>query len=126
MPFIGGGCALLGHIFLDRTDREACIRQLKKVRQELQPGTSILFFAEGTRSRDGQLQGFKKGAFQMAKDLNVAIFPVTVKGSDGMGLRPGRAQMIIHPPVAAETVAEMGCDDLLGTAREIIEAPLLN
>ncbi len=126
VPFIGGGCALLGHIFLDRSDREASIRQLKQVRGELQPGTSILFFAEGTRSRDGTLQGFKKGAFQMAKDLDIAVLPITIRGSDtilppdGMRLRPGSARMIIHPPIAADLVAGMSCEELRDTTRKII------
>ena len=126
VPFIGGGCALLGHIFLDRSDREASIRQLKQVRSELQPGTSILFFAEGTRSRDGSLQGFKKGAFQMAKYMEIAILPITIVGSDdilppdGMGLRPGSARVIIHPPITAETVVALSCEELRDTTWQII------
>lgn len=126
VPFIGGGCALLGHIFLDRADREASIRQLKQVKNELQPGTSILFFAEGTRSRDGKLQEFKKGAFQMASDLEIAVLPITVRGSDnilppdGMALRPGSAQMTIHPPITADAVTAMSCEELRDTTRQII------
>ncbi len=130
VPFIGGGCALLGHIFLDRADREASIRQLKQVKSELQPGTSILFFAEGTRSRDGKLHEFKKGAFQMARDLEIAILPITVRDTerilppDGMGLRPGSAQMIIHSPITAEEVAVLGSEELRDKAREIIASGL--
>jgi len=121
---------LLGHIFLDRADREASIRQLKQVKSELQPGTSILFFAEGTRSRDGKLHEFKKGAFQMARDLEIAILPITVRDTerilppDGMGLRPGSAQMIIHSPITAEEVAVLGSEELRDKAREIIASGL--
>ena len=126
VPFIGGGCARLGHIFLDRSDPEASIRQLKQVKSELQPGTSILFFAEGTRSRDGKLHDFKKGAFQMARDLEIAILPITVRDTDGilppdgMGLRPGNAVMIIHPPIAASVVATLSSDELRDKTRQII------
>lgn len=123
VPLIGGGCALLGHIFLDRSNREVAIQQLREVKKTLMPGTSILFFAEGTRSRDGKMQAFKKGPFQMAKDLEIAILPITIRNTDkilppdGMGLRPGRAQMVLHAPIPVAEVCRSSCEGLRDTAR---------
>lgn len=126
VPLIGPGCALMGHIFLDRSDRDVAIAQLREVKRDLLPGTSILFFPEGTRSRDGKMQAFKKGAFQMAKDLDVDILPVTICNAqkilppDGMGLRPGSAQMIIHPVIDVDIVRSHSPEQLRDMARDIV------
>ena len=130
VPFIGTGCALMGHIFLDRSDREIAIRQLEEAADKLQPGTSIIFFPEGTRSRDGQLKSFKIGAFQMAKDLQFPILPVVVKHTasimppDGIDLQPGRAEMVILEPIEVEQVIAASSEQLRDRARESIAAEL--
>lgn len=130
IPLIGSGTAMLGHIFLDRSDHDAALRQLQQLKEHLQPGTSILFFPEGTRSRSGQLQAFKLGAFHMAADLQLPILPITVRGSDriltpdGMNLHPGSAEVVIHPPISGEEVAASGPERLRDRAREIIAGAL--
>ena len=130
VPLIGSGCAMMGHIFLDRSNRQAAIVQLKQVKKDLLPGTSILFFPEGSRSRDGHMKVFKSGAFLMAKDLDIPILPITVKNTDtilppdGMKLSPGRAQMIIHPPIDVDQVRSSSPEQLRDVAWQIIAAPL--
>jgi 1-acyl-sn-glycerol-3-phosphate acyltransferase len=130
IPIIGVGTALMGHIFLDRTNREAAIRELQAVRENLQPGTSILFFPEGTRSRNGTLQAFKMGAFHMAKDLDLPVLPITIRGADriltpdGMDLFPGTARMIIHPPIPREAVRGATAEDLRDRCRGVIASAL--
>jgi len=130
VPMIGSGCALMGHIFLDRSDRQAAIRELKRVRQNFFPGTSILLFPEGTRSRDGKLKDFKMGAFHMAKDLELPILPVTIRGADGIltpdgiNLHPGRAQMTIHPAIGVDEVNASSVEQLRDRARAQIATKL--
>lgn len=130
VPMIGAGCALMGHIFLDRANRQAAIRELEQVKERMLPGTSILFFPEGTRSRNGQLQDFKMGAFRMAQDLDLPVLPVTIRGAnailtpDGMDLHPGRAEMIIHPPIPVEEVRQLPAEALRDRARAQIAAAL--
>ena len=130
VPMIGGGCALMGHIFLDRSNRQAAIRELEAVKERMLPGTSILFFPEGTRARDGQLQDFKMGAFRMARDLDIPILPITIRGTDailtpdGMDLHPGRAEMTIHPPIPVEQVRDADPENLRDRARSQIASAL--
>ena len=130
VPMIGPGCALLGHIFLDRGNHQAAVEQLQQVKDRLQPGTSILFFPEGTRSRSGELQAFKLGAFRMARDIDLPILPITLKGADrilppdNIQLRPGTATMIIHPPIPVEEVRANEPEALRDLARAIIAAGL--
>jgi 1-acyl-sn-glycerol-3-phosphate acyltransferase len=71
VPGIGMACDRLGHIFIDRSDHAAAMASLEAAKKKIVNGTSVMFFPEGTRSRDGKLKRFKKGAFRMAVDLGL-------------------------------------------------------
>jgi 1-acyl-sn-glycerol-3-phosphate acyltransferase len=45
---------------LNRVDRRSQIECLKQCGQMLKHGASVLFFPEGTRSKDGKMYPFKK------------------------------------------------------------------
>ena len=130
IPVIGVGTAMLGHIFLDRSNHDAAIRELQQLKAHLQPGTSILFFPEGTRSRDGSLHAFKMGAFHMARDLDIPLLPISLRGTDalltpdGMDLHPGTAEMSIHPAIPVEEVRASSGEQLRDRARNIIASKL--
>ena len=53
---------------------------LEKIKQKVDEGYSILIFPEGTRSLDGRIGRFKKGAFYLAEQLNLDIVPVILHG----------------------------------------------
>ena len=130
IPVIGIGTAMLGHIFLDRSNHDAAIRELQQLKAHLQPGTSILFFPEGTRSRDGRLHAFKMGAFHLARDLDIPLLPISIRGTDalltpdGMDLHPGTAEMSIHPAIPVEEVRASSGEQLRDRARNIIASKL--
>lgn len=129
VPALGIACERLGHIYVDRADREAALASINAAKQRIVDGTSVLFFPEGTRSRENRLRPFKKGAFRMALDLQLPILPITIQGtsdilpSDTTNLFPGRARMIIHPPIAIEGYDSDNIDDLIARTRQVIEAP---
>jgi 1-acyl-sn-glycerol-3-phosphate acyltransferase len=131
VPFIGIACERLGHIYVDRSNREAALASINAAKQRIVDGTSVLFFPEGTRSRDTTMRPFKKGAFRMALDLQLPILPVTIQGtrdilpSDTTDLYPGRATMIIHPPIPIEAYDHDNLDELMARTRAVIEAPNL-
>jgi long-chain acyl-CoA synthetase len=56
----------------------------------LRQGRILCVFPEGTRARDGKLHGFKKGVGIIARELNVPIVPVAIRGTYEM-LAPGKA-----------------------------------
>jgi 1-acyl-sn-glycerol-3-phosphate acyltransferase len=64
----------------------------ERFRQEVAIGHSILAFPEGTRTRDGRVGPFKKGVFQIARELDLPIVPVAVTGMYEI-LRAGSARM---------------------------------
>lgn len=131
VPIIGVCSAGLGHIFIQRENRHDAVRALAEARARLTAdGASIIFFPEGTRSRDGQLHDFKKGAFAMARDMNLPLLPVTLRGTDAilppksLALLPGQVELVVHRPIAASQVASHGTDQLMQECRAIIAASL--
>lgn len=105
MPGLGLGCEKAGHIFVDRANPRAARTAVMEALQRLGNGVGILFFVEGTRSNDGRLLPFKKGAFRLAVEQQLPILPVTVSGTREilpartLRLFPGRGTMTIHPPI---------------------------
>lgn len=131
VPVIGICSAGLGHVFVDRENRHAALAALQEARTRLaSDGASVIFFPEGTRSRDGLLHDFKKGAFMMAKDMNLPILPVTLRGTDAVlpphsrDLLPGQIDVVIHRPVSAARVQSLTADELLRDTRAIIASVL--
>jgi 1-acyl-sn-glycerol-3-phosphate acyltransferase len=130
VPGIGMACDRLDHIFIDRSNHAAAMAALDDAKKKIVDGTSVMFFPEGTRSRDGRLKRFKKGAFRMAVDLGLPILPLTVTGTrdvlpaDTSDLMPGRARLIIHPPVSVDGRTVEDCQGLSDEVREIIASAL--
>ncbi len=68
-------------------------------------GHSLIIFPEGTRTTDGKLQPFKKGAFRIAISNQLDIVPVTIQGTwaiwppGSKTFSPGKAKATIHPPI---------------------------
>ena len=54
---------------------------LDKIRERVQKGYSVVVFPEGTRSEDGQMKRFHKGAFYVAEKLQLDILPILIHGT---------------------------------------------
>jgi 1-acyl-sn-glycerol-3-phosphate acyltransferase len=67
--------------FIDRKNRHQAIRDLDYVRQLLQSGVVMWIAPEGTRSHDGRVGPFKKGAFITAIQTNATIIPMGIRGA---------------------------------------------
>lgn len=81
VPFLGWGMRFHGYIPLKRGSRESVLAMLEACRSWLQRDVPVLLFPEGTRSRDGVVQPFKDGAFQLAVETNSPIYPVVLAGT---------------------------------------------
>lgn len=80
IPFVGTACAIAGHIFVDRTNPRAAMESLQNIKSQLCNGISTVIFPEGTRTKTGQLGRFKRGAFQVAMDLDLQVVPISLTG----------------------------------------------
>lgn len=80
-PIAGQAFTLAGFIPVNRHERDSAIASVEKATQSLRAGQSFLIYPEGTRSPDGRLQTFKKGAVVMAIKAGVPIVPVACSGA---------------------------------------------
>jgi len=81
VPFIGWNMRFARYVPLKRGDRASVQAMLKACGTKLEQGTSIMMFPEGTRSRTGELQAFKPGAFELALRMGVPVLPIVVEGT---------------------------------------------
>jgi 1-acyl-sn-glycerol-3-phosphate acyltransferase len=105
VPIFGWALWLAGFVFIDRSNREQAIRSLRQAAARLKRGTSIVVFAEGTRSTEGTLLPFKRGGFVMAIEAEVPVVPVTIRGGreilpkGSLRVRPGHIEVHFGAPV---------------------------
>ena len=81
VPFLGSGMIMMGHFTIDRHNRKSAMETMKVVTKKVKDeGYSVLIFPEGTRSIDGGLGEFKKGAFMLAAETGAQILPAAIDG----------------------------------------------
>lgn len=80
IPIVGWLMSLSGHISVDRGAKGAA-KSLQKMVGPIRNGMSTMIFPEGTRSREGNLKPFKKGAFYSALEHGFNIQPIVIEGT---------------------------------------------
>jgi len=126
VPLFGYALYASRNIFIDRSDKQATIKSIHKGIHRLPKGTSLLFFAEGTRSPDGQIHPFKKGGFVTAIENQMMILPVTVNGSrkvlpkGSVVFHSGSIQLVIGNPIDASAFTSGRIDELVRKTRDVI------
>lgn len=80
VPFVGTACKAAGHIYVDRKNPKAAIESMENVKKQLKNGICTVIFPEGTRTKNGQVGRFKRGAFQIALDLKLPVIPISLSG----------------------------------------------
>lgn len=80
VPVAGWLMLMSGHISIDRGSKNAA-KSLLKLNAPVQDGVCVMMFPEGTRSREGVLKPFKKGAFHAAMDYGFHLQPIVVEGT---------------------------------------------
>lgn len=107
MPLVGVACEKARHIFVDKSGPKAIKETIDKARATLQNGTSLVVFPEGSRTFTGHMGLFRKGAFQLADDLQLPVVPVTIDGSFDVLTRMAGfnfvhwhpLRLVIHEPI---------------------------
>lgn len=127
IPVIGAGMKLVGFVPVDRKG----IRGGKKsidhaVRLIKEKGYSFLIFPEGTRSRNGKLQDFRRGGFFLAQSSQSPIVPISIQGTyelmpkGNFFAKRGKIKVVFHPPVPVHGDRRENLPGLLEKVRGVI------
>ncbi|GGI88830.1 lysophospholipid acyltransferase family protein [Legionella impletisoli] len=81
VPVMAGGMKAAEFPFVDRKNRAQAIKDLEYARELMESGIVMWIAPEGTRSRDGTLSKFKKGAFITAIQAQATIIPIGIRGA---------------------------------------------
>lgn len=107
IPLLGKACESARHIFVDKSGPKKIQETYNKARNILKEGTSLVVFPEGARTFTGHMGVFKRGAFQLADELQLPVVPVTINGPfDVLPRTKGfffvewhKLEMTIHKPI---------------------------
>jgi 1-acyl-sn-glycerol-3-phosphate acyltransferase len=131
IPILGLAMKYVGFVPVDRRGgrggKAAVERASSLMRSE---GRSFLIFPEGTRSRDGKIQAFRRGGFFLALDTGAPIIPVSVRGAfrimpRGRWVpRRGSVDIIFHAPVETAGAPPADMDVLMEKVRNAVASGL--
>jgi 1-acyl-sn-glycerol-3-phosphate acyltransferase len=123
VPFLGWHLATAGFIPVDRRNHAAALQSLQKGADVIRSGTSVTFYAEGTRSTDGSILPFKKGPFVFAMQAGVPVVPVAIEGSlnanpkGSLYVCPNTIRIVIGAAIPTAGLSETDRDVLISRTR---------
>lgn len=127
LPVFGQALALSDHMVIDRDDPQAAIEKINAATAKQPGGIGILFYAEGTRSRDGKIHEFKKGGVSLAIRTQLPIVPMSISGTRKFlprgcaVIRPGgRVRLVVGEPIPTSGWSYEQRDELNRLVREAV------
>ncbi len=126
VPFLGWHLRRSGHIPIDRGHPRKALKSLDRAAEKIRSGTPVVLFPEGHRSRDRNMGAFKSGSFYLAIQSGMPLAPITLNGSravlkpDTLHIKPGKVEVIIHPPIPTAALTLHDIDRFSDEVRKII------
>ena len=131
IPVIGQGMRFVGFVPVDRKGARGGKKSIDRAAHLMRErGYSYLIFPEGTRTRDGRTQAFRRGGFFLALESGAAIVPVTIFGTyelmprGTIFPRRGNVDVHFHPPVPLEGYDQRNMQTLIDKVKETIVSGL--
>lgn len=127
IPFLGWHLKRSGHMPVAQKNPGRAARSLLEAAKHVAQGTPVFVFAEGGRSRDGQVAEFKPGTFLIAIKSGKPVVPITLNGVRAVlpmhsyYLRPGDVELVLHAPIST---AGMHTDSAPALAQQVRSAIL--
>ncbi len=107
-PFMGPALTFAGAVFVDRANVKDPKAALAPAVEAIGEGRNVVIAPEGTRSRDGRLGAFRKGAFHLARQARVPLVPIVIHNamdalpSGSLVVRPAEVKVTVGEPVPTE------------------------
>lgn len=126
VPFLGWAMRFARYIEIERGRLKAAKKTLVSSANVLNKGISVAIFPEATRSKDGRIQPFSRGAFQLALKGGVPVLPITIVGTkraisqNGLYIVPCPVKMIISTPIEATNYKLSEARRLMEDTRRVI------
>jgi 1-acyl-sn-glycerol-3-phosphate acyltransferase len=126
IPVLSKAIRLAKLIPVDRGDSEAAAESVDLAIKYLKEGLSFCVYPEGTRSRDGRLLPFKRGAFVMAIRAGVPVVPVSLAGTQHLmrkgdwRIYPGEVIVRFGQAVATTGYGIEQREDLRRTVQDLV------
>lgn len=131
IPIIGQGMRQVEFVPVDRKGIKGGKRSIDRAARLMREKKySFLIFPEGTRSRDGRIQAFKRGGFFLALESRAPIVPVSIRGTyelmpkGSMIAKKGKVRVIFHPPISVEGYTQSSMQGLIAKVKGAIESGL--
>jgi 1-acyl-sn-glycerol-3-phosphate acyltransferase len=130
IPVLGWAMRAANYISIDRSGRKKALESIERAANKIKGGVSVVIFPEGTRSRDGSIQPFKRGGFTLALKSGVPIIPIAIKGSsdvmprDSLRVRPGEIHITIDRAIDTAPYSLRERDALMERVRGTLERNL--
>lgn len=105
VPMVGFTCKTVGHVFVDDSSVAGIKQTISDAEKMLGQGMSVVIFPEGSRSHDGHMIPFKRGAFMLAGEFGMPVVPITIDGAFKVmprhtyNITPGTITLTIHKPI---------------------------
>ena len=129
IPLVGYSCRRAGHIYVDNRTPAAIRQTMADAERQLAGGMSVVVFPEGSRTLDGKVHTFRRGAYTLAVEFGLPVVPLTIEGAykvmprTALLPRPGHITLTIHRPIEAPSDGhEM--KSLIETSRQAILSAL--
>ncbi len=130
IPFVGKACEAAGHIFVDKSGPKKIQATIEQGRHTLKDGMSLVVFPEGRRTDTGHMGTFKKGAFQLADELQLPVIPLSINGSfdvlprSGVFIKRHRMILTLHEPIYPQGKGTENINTTMKKAFETIQESL--
>lgn len=105
IPLVGYSCRRAGHIYVDNRTPAAIRQTMTDAERQLAGGMSVVVFPEGSRTKDGAVHAFRRGAFTLAVEFSLPVVPITIDGAyrvmprSARLPRPGHIILTVHEPI---------------------------
>ena len=128
IPLVGYACVKAHHIFVDKSGPKKIKASYDTARATLKDGMSLVVFPEGSRTHDGHIGTFHRGAYLLADELQLPVVPLTINGSfeilprDKKGIIPDRQSitLTIHAPIYPKGKGADYARKTMDESREVI------